>query len=143
MSSDRMPPAPEELEGQELEIDFISMLAQAQKAVSTGAIERFAGFVGNWAGLDPTVLDKVDRDEGVDQYAEMLGIPPGMVRGDDEVESIRAQRQQELQRQQQAENAATATQAVKQGAEAARLLSEADNPRGPAPTDILTRTGLA
>jgi hypothetical protein len=135
---------PKELDGKELEIDFVSMLAQAQKAVSTGSMERFASFVGNMAAVKPGVLDKLDEDQSVDEYADMLGVPPSIVRSDDEVQEIRTQRAEAERAQQQAEQAVQATQAMQQGANAAKVLAETDggNRQG-TPNDILARTGLA
>ena len=141
-SSGTLGPAPEELDGQELEIDFVSMLAQAQKAISTGSMERFAAFVGNISAVKPNVLDKFDEDQAVDEYADMIGVPPSIVRSDDEVDALRQQRQQAQQAAQAAEQAVQVTKAAQQGAQAAKVLSEADAPRGPAPLDILNRIGV-
>lgn len=121
-----LPPPPMELSGQELKIEYISMLAQAQKAVSTGSIERLFSFVGNLSSVNPTVLDKIDMDEGVDIYADMLGAPPSLVVSDDDVAEVREARAQKQQQQEAAANAAAMAPAVKQSAEAARVLSETD-----------------
>ena len=71
-----LPPAPPELQGVDLKIEYISLLAQAQKLVGTGAIERVAGFVSTVGQAIPQTLDKFNADEAVDQYAEMVGVPP-------------------------------------------------------------------
>src|SRR5690606_18719190 len=55
-----LPPPPPDLEGKELKVEYVSMLAQAQKAVATGGIERGAAFIGNLAAVKPDVLDKLD-----------------------------------------------------------------------------------
>ena len=121
-----IPEVPAELNGQALKIEYISVLAQAQRAVGTGAIERFAGFIGNHAAIKPDLMDKYDADEAADQYAEMLGVPPAIVLSDDKVKEIRDGRAKAQQRQAQIEQAAQMAPAVKQGADAARLLSEID-----------------
>lgn len=136
-----LPPPPAELQGQELQVEYISTLAQAQKAVSTGAIERVTSFIGNLAAVRPDALDKLDVDETIDQYADALGAPPAMIVPDDEVQAAREARSQ---RQQMAENAEMANKvapAVTAGADAARLLSEAD--AGPAGGALLQQIGLA
>lgn len=137
-----LPQPPDVVAGQKFRIDYISMLAQAQRAVETGSIEQLAAFVGNFAAVDPLVLDKIDRDKTIDEYAQMLGSPAGMVRDDDEVRRIRAQREQQQQQQQQLEQATQIAPALKDGAEAARVLSEASAPRTTAPRDVLNRVGL-
>ena len=135
-------PPPEELANTELEIDFVSMLAQAQKAVATGSMERLAGFIGNLSAVKPEVLDKLNSDQTVDEYADMLGVPPGVIMSDDEVEGIRSARQQQQAAMQAAETAKVGAEAVNQGAQAAKVLSEADSPRQAAPGDVLNKTGL-
>jgi len=114
-----VPPPPEDLSGMEIKVEYISVMAQAQRAIGTGAIERLAGFVGNLAAAKPEVLDKFDADQSVDEYAEMLGVPPKVVVADENVEEIRAQRAQQMQQQQMMDQ-------MGQGAQAAKVLSEAD-----------------
>lgn len=126
MRQGMLPPPPPELEGVDLKVELIGLLAQALKAVASGGIERFSGFVGTLAklqadaGMEPTILDKMDTDQVVDEYALAIGVPPTMVRSDDDVAEIRAGRQQEKQMQQ----AAMAAQPIKDGAQAAKTLSE-------------------
>lgn len=134
---------PEELMDQDLEIDFVSMLAQAQKAVATGGMERLSGFIGNLSAVKPEVLDKFNTDQAVDEYADMIGVPPSVVNSDDEVAQMRQARQEAQQMQEAMATAESATKSMQQGAQAAKVLSEADNPRGGAPNDILSKTGLA
>lgn len=124
------PPAPPELQGQDLKIEYISMLAQAQKAVSTGSIERLFSFAGNLAAVNPTVLDKINMDEGIDIYGDMLGSPPSVIVPDEEVAKIREGRAKKQAQAEAAANAATMAPAIQQGADAARLLSEVDTGGG-------------
>ena len=135
-----LPPPPKELEGQDLKIEYTSILAQAQKAVATGSIERGLAFAGNLAASNPAVLDKIDMDEAVDIYFDYLGVPPSIVVPDDEVAKTRQGRAQQAQQVQNAEMAATVAPAVKQGAEAARLLSEVDT--GPTGSSLLQQIGM-
>jgi hypothetical protein len=136
-----LPPAPPELQGRDLQIEYISILAQAQKAVATGSIERTAAFIGNLAAVKPDILDKLDADEAVDQYADMVGSPPSIIVPDDKVKAIRESRAQAQQAAQQAEMAATMAPAAKAGAEAAALMAQAsDAPGGQA---LLSRLGIS
>jgi hypothetical protein len=113
------PPPPEELQGMDLKVEYISVMAQAQRAIGTSSLERISAFVGNLAAAKPEVLDKLDTDQLVDQYAEMLGVPPKVVIPDGDVEVIRAQRAQAQQQQMQMEQ-------MQQAAQGAKTLSEAD-----------------
>lgn len=137
------PEMPEELRDEEVEVEYTSMLAQAQRAVSTGAMERLWAFAGNMSAVKPDVLDKLDGDQSIDEYAEMIGTPTSIVLSDEKVMEIRQARQAQLAQQQQLQAAATIAPALNQGAQAAKVLSEADSPRGPQPGDILRRIGAA
>ena len=121
-----LPEAPKELGGITLKVEYISMMAQAQKAIGTGAIERLAGFVGNMAAAKPDVLDKFDADQSVDEYAEMIGVPPKIVVPDDVVQQIRAERAQAQQQQMMMEQANQAAQTANVGAQAAKVMSDTD-----------------
>ena len=85
-----IPDPPPELEGQPLRIEYISVLQTAQKSVATDSIEKVAGFVANIAELKPEALDKLDGDQMVDEYAEAVGVAPGIVLSDDDVAALRA-----------------------------------------------------
>ena len=109
----RLPEAPEELQNQELKIEFISSLAMAQRAVATGSIERMTGFVGSLVEIGyENVKDKYDADQAVDDYGSLTGVPPKLVVPDDAVAEVRREREVERQRliaqEQQAQEAATA-----------------------------------
>jgi hypothetical protein len=100
-----IPPPPQELHGKPLDIEYISILAQAQRAVATAAIEQSARFVGGLAGIQPTVLDNQDFDEMVREYNDLIGVPAKVTRDSETVDHIRAQRQQQQAQQQAIENA--------------------------------------
>ena len=108
-----LPPAPEEMAGMDLDVDFISMLAQAQRAVGTNSVDRYVSNIGMIAQLKPGVLDKFDEDEWAEQYADMLGIDPSLVVAGDKVALIRkgrAEQQAAMQQGAQANQAADTAQ---------------------------------
>lgn len=119
-----LPEPPRELAGVNLQVDYISVLAQAQKGVATASLERIAQVIGSLSGVYPQALDKLDVDEYIDQYADMVGVPANIVRSDDVVKAIREGRAAQEQQQQQAEMMAKAAPAAKDGAQAAQLLSQ-------------------
>lgn len=84
-----LPPAPEEIQGMPLKVEYISIMAQAQKLLGVGGMERYAGFIGNLAKIDPNVVHKANFDQLADEYAEAVGISPKVNRSDDEVAKIR------------------------------------------------------
>lgn len=103
---------PDELQGQEITVELVSVLAQAQRAISTNSVDRFVMHLGSIATMKPEVLDKFDADEWADRYSDMLGVDPEMIVGSDKVALIRQQKaemaQQAMQSQQQEQQAATA-----------------------------------
>lgn len=121
-----LPPAPRDLGNQPINIEYVSVMASAQKMIGTSAIERLMGFGGNLAAVKPEVLDKLNFDGAIDEMATMLGTSPRVVVPDDEVRKIRDARAQAAQAQAQAEQMAALAPAARQGADAARLLSETD-----------------
>lgn len=136
-----LPPAPPELQGQDLKIEYTSILAQAQKAVATGSLERGVGFIGQIAAVKPDVLDKWDADQTIDEYWDMIGAPPSTLVPDDKVAEIRASRAKKQQQAEQAEMMATTAPALKDGADAAALLATAgQNSSG---GDLLSQIGIA
>lgn len=124
-----LPPIPSELQGQPLRVEYISIMAQAQKMVGLGGLERLANFVLPMAQVDPAVYDKIDRDEMIDQYAEASGVPPSVIVPDDEVAEIRATRAKAAQKQQQ-------MQAINEASKGAKNLSETDTTGKNALTDL-------
>jgi len=110
---------PEELSGAELRIEYVSILAQAQRAVGTSSMDRLAQRFAFIAPLRPDVLDKWDVDADIEDYAERLGVNPKVLRSEDEVEEDRAAR---VQRERMASLAAAAPGI----AGAAKDLSETD-----------------
>lgn len=112
-----IPPAPEEIAGMDLRVEYISIMAQAQKLVGVSGLERFVAFVGNMAGAVPQVLDKLDADHIVDDYGDRMGVSSKTIVSDDRVQAIRLQRAK-----QQAQMASD--QMALQAAQGAKVLSE-------------------
>lgn len=98
-----LPPPPPELQGVELRVEYVSMLAQAQRAVSTNSIDRFVGNLGQVAMIKPEVLDKFDSDRWADEYADMLGIDPNLIIPGEKVAVIRQQRAEAMAQAEQAQ----------------------------------------
>lgn len=96
-----LPPPPPELNMQQLNIKFVSMLAQAQRAIGTNSIDRYVGSLGAVAQFKPDVLDKFDSDAWADAYAEMLGVDPTMIVPSKDAALVRDNRAQMQARAQQ------------------------------------------
>lgn len=94
-----LPPLPQELAGQPLRVEYISILAQAQKSLQVGSIQQVIQFAAGAATAFPQVLDKVDIDQAIDEFATDLGAPPSIIVSDDKVKAIRARKQQMQQQE--------------------------------------------
>ena len=115
-----LPPVPEELEGQEIEIEFVSTLAQAMKAQNIASMERFTTFVANMANsLDPVLAKKINGEKMIDDYADYANIDPSQILPTKELEKIRQAMQQ---KQEQAEQMA----ALQQGGQFIKNMGGAD-----------------
>lgn len=117
----RVRPPPPELADRGITINFVSILAQAQKAAANTQIERCARFVGFVAGLDESggALLKFDAEEAIDQFAQNAGTTPKIIRSDEVV----ARMKEQLQARQQAQATVAAAPAARDAAQAAELAS--------------------
>ena len=138
MTFDRMikagilPPAPEELQGQDLNVEFVSMLSQAQRAVGTNSTDKFLLGLGQVAQFKPDVLDKFDSDQWVEIYSEDLGVDARLIIPSDKVALIRKERAQAAQQQQQ-------MAAMQQTAMAAKNASQANTSDKNGLTDLISQ----
>jgi hypothetical protein len=99
-----------------MNIEYDSMLSQAQNAAQTAGVERVFALAGQLAGIDPAVMDNLDVDWAFDYMSSRLGNPPRMIRSPEELQQIRQQRAQQQQQQAMAQQADTA-QKLAQGAQ--------------------------
>jgi hypothetical protein len=125
-------PPPPELQGEDLTVEYSSIIAQAQKMLGITAVDRFLGATGNLSAVKPQVMDNIDEDEVTQAYAEMLGVPPSMIHSREEVNAIRTARAQQIQQQQaleastiQAKNAEVLSRTDTQRPSALTALAEA------------------
>ena len=114
-----LPPAPAGIQGQPINVEFVSMLATSQAAAATGGIERLFAVAGNLVGIDPAVMDNIDIDYAIDKYSSLMNNDPRIIRAPTELASIRKQRQD-----QQAQDQAAAR--AEQMAKAGQTLSQTD-----------------
>lgn len=104
---DYLPPPPESISGAPLRVEFVSVMAQAQRLVSTSPIDQTFAFVANVSQAKPEVLDIINVDYAVREYADALGAPAALILPESDVQKTRearaqAQQQAETQAQQQA-----------------------------------------
>ena len=109
------PPPPELAGGMDLNIEFIGLLSQAQRAVSMAGVDRIIGATASIAAAkqDPSVWDKIDTDAVIDKAAAYVGVDPEVIRGDDEVAAIREGRAKQMAAAQAQADAAAAAATAK------------------------------
>jgi hypothetical protein len=125
-----LPPPPEEMQGMELNVEFVSMLAQAQRAIGTNGVDRFVGNLGMVAQYKPDVLDKFNADEWADAYSDMLGVDPKLIVANDQVAIVRDARNKAAAAQAQ-------TEAMHTQSEVARNLAGAQTTEPSALTNVM------
>lgn len=104
-----LPHPPEEIQGREIQVSYISMIAQAQKATGLNSIRQAAQFAAELAQIQAAagnseVLDNVDFDGALREGLAAIGATPKMVRAEDDVQAARenrAKQQQALAEQEQ------------------------------------------
>jgi len=89
----------------DLELEFVSPLAQSQKLVAMQSINNFLGFAAGIAQFDPAAKDKVNTDRLMDEGADIFGVPMSIMSTKDELTKVRQDRMQMAQKQQQKEDA--------------------------------------
>lgn len=74
-----LPPPPDDLAGQLIEIEYVSALAQAQKAIGANSIDRFTSYVGMIGAVKQDAWDVVNTDTMIERYADKMSIDPDLI----------------------------------------------------------------
>ena len=108
-----LPPPPPEIQGMEMKVEFISLLAQAQKLVTAQSIHAYLTTVERLAEIAPESLAKTDFDKVLEHTGEVVGVPPDIIRSDEETQERRDAEAEAVQQAQQAEQAAVAAKTMR------------------------------
>ncbi len=114
-----IPPPPAELEGQPTQVEYVSILSQAQKAVGVNRIEQSVGFLGSVAQIYPEARHLLNVERTVREYSNMIGAPAVIFKSNEEYAKAV---QSEQQQQQMAQSAAVGEQM----AQGVKALGDAD-----------------
>lgn len=109
-----LPEQPPELEDVEIEIQYVSILSDAQSAVSTAPIERYLAFTGELGAAFQDVLQVPNAVELNRIYAERLGIPARGINSREQIAQREADAAQMQAMQAGVEQAGVAAQAAQQ-----------------------------
>lgn len=124
-----LPPPPREMAGKDLDVELISILAQAQRAIGVNSVDRLVGNIGAVAGFKPEVLDNFNADKWITLYSESLGVDPEILNSEEDVAATREARAQQQSAMQQAAM-------MNQGADTAQKLAQAQTDKPSALTDV-------
>jgi hypothetical protein len=118
-----LPPAPEQLQGQDIDIEYVSPLAKAQRLTDLQSMLRGFEVMMQVAEIAP-VMDYLDSDKLVQYLVDVTGIPARVIRSDEEVARIRRQQQEAAQAQAQMEQSAMAAEQAQQLAPMVKAVSQ-------------------
>lgn len=108
-----LPPPPAELQGVDLQVEYISPLAQAQKILGVEPLQSTVSFATALAQLRPDAVDNLNVDGMVENFADAVGLKPTLILSADEVAQVRQQRAQQQEQARQAQLAEQAGGAAK------------------------------
>ena len=94
---DIIPPQPPELQGVRFDIDYISILAQSQKLSELGSIEQFVEFTAHCNGLSPQAGDKVNVEQVIQKYAEVLSIDNELLNTAEAIAQMQSKREEQIE----------------------------------------------
>ena len=113
LDNNLLPPPPQEIAGVSIKVQYISILAQAQKSLGVQQIQRVVGFIGMCAQMNPQVTDGFDWDEALREVNGAEGAPAKLIFTQEQIDATRAQRAKLQQAQQAAAMAESASKTTK------------------------------
>jgi hypothetical protein len=119
----KFPQPPEFLGNQDIEIEYVSPLAKAQKTSELSSIMRGVEIFGSLQNMAP-VFDHIDIDGLVKYIQDILGIPAKVMKSDAQVQQIRLQREQMQQQQMEMQQQMQVAEAAGKAAPALKAINE-------------------
>jgi len=115
--------APEFLSGKDVEIEYVSPLAKAQKSSELQSIMRAIEIMGSLSNVAP-VFDHINMDKLVRHLADIVGVPQKILKPQSQLNAERQQAQQQQQQMQQMQQLQQVAQAGGDIAPLAKALPE-------------------
>ena len=116
-------PAPDVLQSQELNIEYVSPMALAQRGQELQSIMRGLEIFGSLGQTMP-VMDYIDENGFIKQIIDILGLPAKMIKSDAQVQQIREERAMEQQQQMEMQQQMAESQMAKNAAPLAKVVSD-------------------
>lgn len=105
-----LPEPPEEVQGAEIEVQYVSILSAAQKAVAAIPTERWLQLIAQIGPIAPSVLNVPDFDEIVRDYGRDIGVKEKYMRDKKDSDSDTAAQREQANLQQQVETGKVAAE---------------------------------
>lgn len=109
-----LPEPPAELDGLDLKVEYVSMMAAAQKMIAVAGQERFLQTAVGVISIFPEARHKIDAFQLIDDAADALGINPKLIRSDDDAQQSLQAEQAAIAKAQQLEQLAIAAKSAQQ-----------------------------
>jgi hypothetical protein len=124
----RLPQLPEKVrEAQgEISLEYTGPLPRAQRMEQVRATQEWLMTIGQMAEVFPSMLDSVDPDAVTRRIARLMSVPAAMLRTDEEVQQLRAERAEQEAAMAEAEIAQTEGAAMEAQGRGAQALNEAE-----------------
>ena len=114
---------PEFLSGQDIEIEYVSPLAKAQKSTELSSIMRAIEIMGSLSNVAP-VFDHINMDKLVRHLTNIVGVPQKILKPQSELNAERQEQAAQAQQQQQMQQLQQVAQAGRDIAPLAKALPE-------------------
>lgn len=77
-----LPPAPPSIQGLPIKVEYVSMIAQAQKAAGLSSLVQGLNYAASLAAAKPELLARVDYDCALEEGLKALGVAPALLKSD-------------------------------------------------------------
>ncbi len=126
MRNGLFPDAPEILLNQEIDVEYVSPMALAQRGEELNSIVKGLELFGNISQLAPSTLDYIDPPGLIKNLIKILGLPATMIRSDAEVQQIAEEKAQAQQQQMEAQQQMAESEMARNAAPAIQAVSNAE-----------------
>jgi len=125
LANKELPEAPEMLQGQNIDIEYVSPLAKAQKLTDLQSTMRGLEVMMQMGEMAP-VGDYIDTDGLIKYIAEVTGMPAKIIKSEEEVAALREEQQQQAAIQAQQQEQMVEGQNMQQAAPMMKVLQQAE-----------------
>ena len=75
-----LPPAPESVQGVKMKVEYVSLIARAQKAAGLAALVQGINYAATLSAACPQVAERVDYNRALEEGLSSLGVAPALLK---------------------------------------------------------------